>query len=214
MTEKFWSVPRCFEGGAVAILASGPSMSQAVADAVQRAGVPAIAINTTFRLAPFAWMLYGADQTWWDHQQHRDARAFAGLKVSCEAVKGVLQVQNTGPSGFDPHPWCVRTGGNSGYQALHIAVHTGARRVVLCGMDMNGCHWHGPHPRELKVTQLSTYEAWRDRMKALAPTLAKMGVDVANCTPGSALTCFRMADLEAELAACAESAASVAALPA
>jgi hypothetical protein len=197
----FWAVPRCFEGGTVAVLASGETMSREVADAVRAAGVPAIAINATFRLAPWAWMLYGADQPWWDHKDYRDARHFAGLKVSCEPVAGVLQIHNTGTTGFDPDPGCVRTGGNSGYQGVHIAAHTGARRILLCGFDMHGCHWHGAHPHGLKQTTLPAYEAWRSRFGDLAPLLAKRGVDVVNCTPGSQLACFRRSTLATELGA-------------
>ena len=44
---SFWSVPRLWPGATVAILASGPSMNQAVADRVRAAGLPAIAINDT-----------------------------------------------------------------------------------------------------------------------------------------------------------------------
>lgn len=214
MSGGYWSVPRCFAGGTVAVLASGESMSQAVADQVRAADVPAIAINTTFRLAPWAWMLYAADQQWWDHPDYRDARGFAGLKVSCEPAAGILRMENTGTTGFDPMPWRLRTGGNGGYQGMHIAVHAGARRILLCGFDMHGGHWHPEHHHTLKQTQPDTYERWLRRFADVAPVLERMGLDVVNCTPGSALTCFRRADLESELATSPEPAAREPALPA
>jgi hypothetical protein len=147
-----WTVPRAHEGATVAILASGPSMSQAVADAVHAAGIPAIAINSTFRLAPWADVLYAADPEWWAHPSNRDALVFKGLRLSCQPMKAVLQLRNSGVTGFDPDPAAVRTGGNSGYQALHVAIHAGAARVLLCGYDMHGGHWHGKHPAGLKET--------------------------------------------------------------
>lgn len=76
-----WSVPRCFEGGTVVVLASGPSMSQDVADRVMASGLPAIVTNSTFRLAPWAWMLYGADESWWNHPDNKDAHVFRGLRA-------------------------------------------------------------------------------------------------------------------------------------
>lgn len=197
----FWSVPRMWAGRTVAILASGPSMSEAVAEAVRNAGVPTISVNTTHRLAPWADMLYAADETWWNHPDNRDATAFAGLKVSVASVRGVLRLRNSGVTGFDADPQSLRTGGNGGYQALHIAVHAGASRVLLCGYDMRGCHWHGKHPRPLRRTEPEVYAQWCKRYETLLPALAKQGVDVVNVTPGSALSCFRRAVLEDELAA-------------
>jgi hypothetical protein len=199
-----WQVPRCFAGGTVAILASGPSMSAAVADAVHAASVPAVAINTTFRLAPWAWMLYAADYEWWQHPEHADAKAFAGHKVtiytgSGQPPAGLSWLTSSGSTGFDPDPRNVRTGSNSGYQALHIAAQTGACRVLLCGYDMHGSHWHGEHPRGLKVNTVDGFEKFRARFADLVKPMKQLGVDVINCTPGSRLECFRRSTLEAEL---------------
>lgn len=201
---KPWFVPPIWLGRTVAILASGPSMSQAVADQVHAAGVSAIAINTTFRLAPWADMLYACDPEWWQHPQHADALAFPGLRVSLGGnVVGVNRLHNSGATGIDRQPGCVRTGGNSGYQAIQVALHGGATRVLLCGFDMTGrrgAHWHGSHPAGLRGTQEETFEVWRRRFAAAAPLLEAAGLEVVNCTPGSALTCFRLEPLEEALA--------------
>lgn len=212
---SIWTIPRSLTGRTVAILASGPSMSQAVADAVRAAGIPAIAINTTHRLAPWAWMLYAADREWWLHPGNADAQHFAGLKVCCQPVPGVLQLRNAGSVGYSDEADCVHTLGNSGGQALQIAVKAGAARVLLCGFDMrdNG-HWHGHHPAGLRDTEWQTYAEWVKRFEKIAPVLAQRGVDVVNVTPGSALTCFRTSTLEAELAQSPEHAARQPALQA
>lgn len=215
-----WSVPRCFEGGTVAVLASGPSMSQAVANAVHAAGIPAIAVNTTFRLAPWAWMLYAADTPWWMHKDHADAQAFAGLKVSIEQVAndknpppGVAQLRNAGRMGYSDDPAVLHTLGNGGAQALQIAIKAGAACVLLCGFDMAGEHWHGPHPEGLKGNTRGSFERWVAMFNEAAPLL-KRRADIVNCTPESGLKCFRTADLKAELAARAQPAAPFAALQA
>jgi hypothetical protein len=116
---SYWSVPPMWKGQTVAVLASGPSMSQAVADAVHAAGIPAIVTNDTFRLAPWAQILYAADTEWWGHTA--GAKDFAGLKVSCQAVPGVLMLHNAGNVGYSPDPACVHTYGNSGAQAIQVA---------------------------------------------------------------------------------------------
>jgi hypothetical protein len=214
---QFWSVPACWAGATVAILASGPSMSEGLAARVHEAGLHTIAINSNWKLAPWADIIYAADVDWWHHADNRAALSLPGLKVSCQPVRGVLQLQNTGRAGFDERPHCIRTGGNSGYQALHIAAQARAARVLLLGFDMHekaGCHWHGPHPLPLRTTPAPLFARWCARFAELAPVLAARGVDVVNCTPGSALKCFRFSTLDHEVAARPELPAPHAALPA
>ncbi len=201
----YWSVPRMWEGKTVAILASGESMSQRVADKVHAAGLPTITINRTFRLAPWADMLYAADAGWWLHRDNRDAHKFAGLKVTGDAIGGgveVLRLRNTGRVGFDSNPENVRTGGNGGYQALHVAIQAGARQVLLFGYDMHGKHWHGPHPEPLRNAGESIYERWLRFFPDLVPVCVERHVEVLNCTPDSCLTVWPFVPMEEALAAC------------
>jgi hypothetical protein len=190
-----------WEGRTVAILASGPSMSKEVADRVWAGAVNTIVINTTHRLAPWADMLYAADTYWWA-KYAKEAGAFAGLKVTCAEgfhVPGLLVLRNTGKVGFDPDPSCVRTGGNSGYQAIHVAVHAGAKKILLCGFDMHGTHWHSRHPEPLRNAGEGIYPRWISLYEKLALELAERHVKVINCTPGSALKVWPMGNLEEAL---------------
>lgn len=207
-----WSVPLMWDGCTVAVMASGRSMSREVAYRVREAGIPSIVVNSTYKLAEWADMLYAADAEWW--LANPEVKNFGGLKVSVSKVKGVNHIRNSGIVGFDPDRSAVRTGGNSGYQALHIAVHAGAKRVVLCGFDMQGVHWHGRHPDGLRNTAPETYTKWIKRFELLAPILEKRGVEVLNCSTWSALTCFKFSTLEAALAESAEPAAAEPALQA
>lgn len=188
----------------MAVLASGPSMSREAADQFRE--VPCIVVNSTFRLAPWAWMLYAADRQWWAHPDNRDAMQFAGIKATCEEpIKGVELLRQTGVTGFDPTPGCIRTGGNSGHQALHIAAQTGASRILLAGFDMKGrTHWHDEHAAPLRNTEPEHYPLWIQRFEVIAARLAKRGIDVVNVTPGSALKAFRMSTIEEEIACVAQ----------
>lgn len=174
-------------------------MSQAIADSLRdRAAV--IAVQDAFRLAPWADMLYGCDSAWWLH--HREtALKFAGLKVSCDDVPlpAVLKLKQSGTQGFDPDPACIRTGRNSGYQALHIAARAGASRVLLCGYDMQGSHFFGRHPAGLRNTEPGVFNLFCKAFDTLKPALRALGCEVLNCTPGSRLTTFPFADLQASL---------------
>lgn len=140
-------------------------------------------------------MLYGADSSWWSfHAQ--DALKFQGFKVTCvEDVpqKAVLRLRQTGIEGFDPDPACVRTGRNSAYQATHVAIHAGAARILLCGVDMTaerGSHHHGDHPSPLRNTTPGSYREMRACWPGLIPVARERGIEIINCSAGSALSCF------------------------
>jgi hypothetical protein len=173
-------------------------MSQAVAD--QCRGVGTIVLNTTWQLAPWADVLYAADHSWW--MKYPEARTFAGLKVTCGGALGkdVLALKDTGRDGFDADPGCVRTGGNGGYQAIQIAVHGGAKRILLCGFDMRHvrgkAHWHGAHPAPLRNAGEAIYKRWLAVFPTLKRPLEDLGVEVINCTPGSDLKVWPFMELE------------------
>jgi hypothetical protein len=164
---------------------------------------PAIAVSDAFRLAPWADILYSCDAAWWLHPKNVDALKFGGTKVTLDdslALPQVKLLRNSGTEGFDPNPECLRTGNNSGYQALEIPVHAGARKILLCGFDMHGTHFFGEHPDGLRNTDPTVFQrAFIPQFEKLAPILAGMGVDVVNCNPNSALKCFRFGNLEDEL---------------
>lgn len=206
MTE-LWKIPRDWSGETCAILGGGPSMSQAVADLVRnRCRVIAVnnqgisGVNGSGRrfpaLAPWADVLYAADRLWW-YNNRDEAAKFAGLRVTVmpngyhdftAVVRDTLILGNGGPSGIDDRPDHVRTGQNSGYQAVQVAMHFGAKRILLCGFDMHGKdgqHWHGDH--RWRRGYVSRHELFLAAFAEAAPEYASRGVEVLCCTKGSAL---------------------------
>lgn len=127
-------------------------------------------------------------------------RDFRGLKVSqdaggCEEFglhRVTLARDDRGniAHAIQAEPGTIGGGGNSGFQALNLAIQFGARRILLLGYDMHGGHWHGDHPAGMAQPKDDTMARWRRAFQANAPLIAAMGVEVINCTPGSALTCF------------------------
>lgn len=213
MTTR-WSVPAEWQGETVAILASGPSMSFSVAAhlrgrcrviAVNNQGIPTREGDVLHQpLAPWADVLYAADAKWW-HAYRDAALAFRGRKVTIRHVlpfDEVLSLELSNQQPFDERPTHLTSGGNSGYQALCLAVHFGAARVLLCGYDMQDVggkkHWFGDHAGPLNTPP--RYKHWIANFARLAPVLKARGVDVINCTPNSALTCFPRIPLSEVLA--------------
>lgn len=107
-------------------------------------------------------------------------------------------VRSHNGAGLSRDPEVINEGANSGYQAINLAYHAGARRIVLLGFDMqrtgDRSHWFGDHPGRLNVP--SPYEAFRRNFGPLAADLAAEGVEVINASRETALECFRRAALE------------------
>lgn len=94
-------------------------------------------------------------------------------------------------------PGKVHTGGNGGYQAINLAYLLGARRIVLIGYDMQvgadgRAHWFGHHPDKV----ISNHQGWIAGYKTLATHAKKLGLEIINATPTTALTCFNKMKLD------------------
>ena len=178
-------------GSTVAILAGGPSLTQAAVDEVRRRGWSCIAINDAYRLAPWADVLFAADAEWW--MRHPDAMAFAGRKVVCQRWAKIDGVET-----ILPQP-PVSTGGNSAVHAACVAQRDGASRIVLLGVDLRDdelTHWHGKHRGPLRNPTPSDFRLARRAWEAAARSVLA-GVEVVNCSLRSALTVFPRIALEA-----------------
>ena len=155
---------------------------------------------------PCAELLYACDASWWHF--HRGARAFKGERWSthestrrnnkAEVAKlfGVRLVEGGEGEGFSSNPDLIHYGGNSGFQAVGLALLMGARRVALAGFDMHGAHFFGKHPAGLRNTgSFSGFIKCFERAALALPA----NLSIVNCTPGSALRCFPFGSLEDEI---------------
>jgi hypothetical protein len=188
------------------VAASGPSLTQQVAQACRWA--PVVAVNDAYRLFPFARVLYACDARWWE--VHQGCPAFSGEKWSShgEAARirhndkraaaekfGLSLVRGRDGDGFSFEPGVIHYGSNSGFQAINLALQMGARRIVLVGFDMhanNGRHFFGDHPAPLRNN--ASYANFIKPFERAAKKLPA-GIEIFNATPGSALRCFPMVNL-------------------
>lgn len=203
-----------WQGATVVCIASGPSLTEDDCGLVARWREAAphsrrvIVVNSSYRLAPFADVLYGCDTQWWTHtlaavrssgfggelwtQSEESARDWGLHRVPLE--------KNT--TGLCLKPGCITGGSNSGYQAINLAVQFGAARIVLLGYDFQRtrglAHWHGDHPRPMG--NLGNLVKWREHMAVLARDLEVAQIPVVNATRETALTCFARQPLAEALA--------------
>jgi hypothetical protein len=134
----------------------------------------------------------------WHYQSLRD---FSGIIAHCAAHKvtqiGTHYFHRGNPTGIDKRPAYVAPNGNAGFSSINFAYHLGVRRVVLLGYDMRvvegDSNWHKDHP--IKYGTLP-YPRYLKRAKYVAADALALGLDIINCTPGSAITCWPIMSLE------------------
>src|SRR5690606_16993842 len=99
-----------------------------------------IVTNTTFRMVPWADVLYAMDKVWWDQYGEEAEKTFTGERWAPLRYPGVRRE-------------IFNRGKNSGVGAISLAAHWGARKIILLGYDcqLTGgrAHWHEDHPKGL-----------------------------------------------------------------
>ena len=181
---------------------------------MRRAGCPTVVTNTTFRLAPWADVLFGFDARWWSTKDPRTGltyaqesqRDFRGRRMSRSALAINFDVEALHASSW------FRGSGNSGSCAISLAVSAGARRVVLLGFDCTFAesgqrHWHGDHPAGLgNCLSIARWPLQFSRIKRQADAAR---AEVINCSRRTALDMFTRRSLESVLAELAASSKQV-----
>ena len=193
-----WQPDRRFEGMAVAIIGSGPSLATFDLDHVK--GHRFIAVNSSgWRMAKIATandILYFTDNSWAEKRQdlldlwpgvvvsgNRNARIRIGDTVLWLSPRELVEKVWV----FPDHA-CA----SSSHIAATLAAVMGASRIVLVAMECKEIDGRTHGHDEYRTQDLSVY---RDRFlpgwNGLVKVWDKYGVDVVNATPDSAIECYR-----------------------
>lgn len=201
-------VPRLWPGETAVVIGGGSSLTPEDVNAC-RGRARVIVVKEAYQLAPWADVLYACDEKWWQHYQ--GAREFLGLKYRLEHAPDdpvpfqdwpdVEILRNSGVTGLDLDPGGLRTGYNSGYQAVNLAVHFGVSKIVLLGFDM----WSGPSGQQNWFTKPglhvdSPYPLFLQAFATLVEPLKAAGVWVVNASRFTLLTAFPRVELSEALA--------------
>jgi len=180
-----------------AIVAGGESVDKADVE-VLRGRCRVAVVNNAFQIAPWADVLYAADDRWWE--QHQDALKFEGLKVTPGPVvakrwglKLVSLVDHLSSEKDDmtiASPGTISRGGNSGHQLTNLVIQFGCRKLLWVGFDCKGDHWHGRHQIPLRNPTSQRLAAWATTFDKQAERLRKMRVEIINCSDRSAITAY------------------------
>lgn len=199
-----WSA--AWAGATVVVAASGPSQRRADLDYARTRGARVVAINSTWRLAPRADMLFACDADWWK-KCGPGPDEFAGRRVVGKVGFPGAWFANVVPS--ERMIWDgERLGGghNSSFQALNLMAIWAVRRVIFLGLDCQmtapgvaaQVHWHGPHERRPNPNE-NNFFRWRQFFDRAAPEIAARGVEVVNASRSTALECFPRMPIEEAL---------------
>jgi hypothetical protein len=173
--------------------------------AAGQSGAKLLAVNTAYRFIPYQIdAILGADQKWWSW--HPEAVSWPNTMKFClqpTPYPEVTTIPWTTGIGLDLTPGQVRGGGHGGYAAINLAVHLGAKRIVLLGYDLaparNGVdHCHAPHPDGSHLH----YEHRRAIYKTLMEPLTRLGITILNASRRTAIPDIPRVTLEEALGVC------------
>lgn len=201
-----------WSGKAVAIVGSGPSTASAGVEKLRH--MPTLAIMNNIDLCPWAEVVYGCDAAWWNIRL--GLPKYQGLRIAWKGDR------DHAPPGFpETHirrididqksdrlamreAGTVGSGGNSGFQALNLALQFGARRILLVGIDCQGggrTHWFGRHNGVgLRNPNETSFRRWAAAFDASVNDLKVWGAEVLNASPISAIKGFRKVTVDEALA--------------
>ena len=165
----------------IVCIASGPSLTAEDCAAVRQSGLTTIAVNSSWKLAPFCDILYAGDVAWWEANIHEIDIPAAWWTCSQQASRR-----------FDLNRHVAFGSCNSGLRAIQLAFELGAEQVLLLGYDCSvahGTHWHGDHAATSNPTSVSC-ATW---MRGFAQLPRRE--QVINCSRETALTVFRRMSL-------------------
>jgi SAM-dependent methyltransferase/ADP-heptose:LPS heptosyltransferase len=184
-----WSIARDWQGETAFVIAGGPSVKHL--DLSPLKGRKVIVINSAHLTYPDADILFYADQRWWTDLGSKEA--FRGRVVTTSGggprdVKRFLKIDPCKGIATDPTQLALSRTSVTG--AINLAVHLGCTRIVLLGVDGRVApdgqrHHHGAAYPWAMVKGCFDHHA--AEFKAIAPSLSRLGVEVINANPDSAI---------------------------
>lgn len=203
-------VPKIFNGKDVFIVGGGASLKDFNFNLLKDKCV--IAINRSFTKIPFAQVLYFSDYRFYmwatgelkgDEKLVTEFKTFKGqiyTIASKISEPNINIIQNTGKTGFDTISGRVKHGGNSGYAAINLAYHFGAKRIILMGYDMGftnkQSHFHDGYISKQSET---IYKRFIEPFKQLYDITKQLNIKIYNTNLKSNLPYFEKVKIESFL---------------
>jgi hypothetical protein len=193
-SSAYWTPPpSTWAGDTVFLLGGGPSLDRRQVNQLRDRRV--MVITSSAMLAPWADVLFFGDRLWAIGREEL-VQGWKGLAVTCNlAAKGRMpKLKLINAREGDRFPALgsgrVRKGPSSGHTAIGLAVALGASRIVLLGYDMGVVGGRSHHHGEYSVREPAVYQRFLAGFGGWRSAAEKIGVEIVNATPGSALKEF------------------------
>lgn len=180
------------------IVATGPSLNKNDYKKLSEQVDRVLLIGKAWKMDENADFLYHCDAKWWYY--YNGVPQFKGQKYSLEPTKFTENFERGKINGFYTHDNIIGTGSNSGYQAINVAYHLGAKEIYLLGYDMKksaeGVHdFDGGYPPNF-IRNDSPFDDFIKYFNDLSIQLGKLSIPVYNYTRDTALDCFERRSLD------------------
>lgn len=204
-----WSLEgmtKLFDGQTVVIVGGGPSLRPLIDDGTLKKwheaypDVPWIVVNNAYKIAPWARILHFADCQWWRWNSEHVLKNWPQDRLITTATSDVTHVKHPRVKRFwrDRNKWSFDPqklhGWDSGTQAVNMAYHLGAKKIILLGFDMQpardpktkrviATQFHNEHQRD---TAVQNYERrFAPVLRKCIEILGERGISVVRSTnPG------------------------------
>jgi hypothetical protein len=201
----FWCAEPIWKGQACYIIGGGPSLLTQNLTLLK--GQNVIVINSSYLAFADAQFLVFSDMRWWCHHLRAKAMVdFKGRVISTSSQASGLQVvrmKRKTSVGLATERDTLMVKNTTLTGAINLAVHCGATKLVLLGIDQKAAadgrvHHHAPHPWK------PTADCWKRQqfdMPKIAEDLTVRNIECVNASPGSALALWPIVKLEDHVAA-------------
>ena len=210
-------IPRKFPGDAAIVCGTGPSITPEIIDAVNHSGLRVFGANRAYEIFNCE-VVHGCNHQFWHHYwPDIKGRSFDKWTTRPElenVYPGLEYIEERWEDGLSSDPTWISAHHGTGPQLVNIAYLYGCTRLLLVGWDMRYLGKTGPREytrrRYLDEDPL-TINHWPQtgpdgeqtgliaEMETIHPE--DYDIEIINCTPGSAMKCFPMGELSAEITA-------------
>jgi hypothetical protein len=211
-------IPRKFEGETAIVCGTGPSITPEIIKTVDDSGHRVFGANRAWEIFNCD-VVHGCNYQFWDHYwpqiQEQSFDKWTTRPQLEGKYPGLEYIEERWEDGLSKEQHWIAAHHGTGPQLVNIAYLYGCTRLLLVGWDMrfNGKTGVKTFARRryldedpLTLNHWPIYTGPDGELLALIKEMetikpADYGIEIINCTPGSAMKCFPMGDLNEEITA-------------
>lgn len=194
--KRFWRVPQMWPDAECYIIGGGPSLLATDLSVLEGNGAKIIAVNHAFTRIR-SDVVFSGCRNWLRAHAWVLSQLDAYVITTCPYDTGLDFVKvarhRTRPLGLSRNEKWLLWNFSSGACAVDLAVHLGAKKIVLFGFDMRKIagrtNWHTEHKTSID-DKYNPYDRFLLPWPSIARDAKSRGIEILNATPGSALRAF------------------------